>query len=90
MELADHPFMLGSQFHPEFQSRPNRPHPLFRDFIRAAIDLRRRQNPLRFQRQAHQQHRGGHFVTLADYIQAMPKVELHVHLEGYCPTANPV
>jgi CTP synthase len=38
MELGDHPFMLGSQFHPEFQSRPNRPHPLFRDFIRAAIE----------------------------------------------------
>jgi CTP synthase len=34
-ELADHPFMLGSQFHPEFKSRPNRPHPLFRDFIGA-------------------------------------------------------
>jgi CTP synthase len=38
MELNDHPFMLGSQFHPEFQSRPNRPHPLFRAFIRAAIE----------------------------------------------------
>lgn len=37
MEVNDHPFMVGSQFHPEFQSRPNRPHPLFRDFIRAAI-----------------------------------------------------
>jgi CTP synthase len=37
MELVDHPFMLGSQFHPEFQSRPNHPHPLFRDFIQAAI-----------------------------------------------------
>jgi CTP synthase len=36
-ELADHPFMLGSQFHPEFRSRPNRPHPLFRAFIEAAI-----------------------------------------------------
>ena len=36
MELADHPFMLGVQFHPEFQSRPNRPHPLFRDFVGAA------------------------------------------------------
>jgi CTP synthase len=34
-ELGDHPFMLGSQFHPEFKSRPNRPHPLFRDFIGA-------------------------------------------------------
>jgi len=35
-ELRDHPFMLGSQFHPEFRSRPTRPHPLFRDFIAAA------------------------------------------------------
>jgi CTP synthase len=37
-ELADHPWMLGTQFHPEFRSRPNRPHPLFRDFIAAAQD----------------------------------------------------
>ena len=37
VELADHPFMMGSQFHPEFRSRPNRPHPLFRAFIEAAI-----------------------------------------------------
>lgn len=36
VELADHPFMLGTQFHPEFKSRPNRPHPLFRAFIAAA------------------------------------------------------
>jgi CTP synthase len=35
-ELRDHPFMLGSQFHPEFKSRPNRPHPLFLAFLRAA------------------------------------------------------
>ncbi len=35
-ELADHPFMLGSQFHPEFLSRPNRPHPLFQSFLLAA------------------------------------------------------
>jgi CTP synthase len=35
-EIADHPFMLGTQFHPEFLSRPNRPHPLFRAFIAAA------------------------------------------------------
>ena len=35
-ELADHPFMLGSQFHPEFLSRPNRPHPLFVAFEKAA------------------------------------------------------
>jgi len=36
-EMKDHPFMLGSQFHPEFKSRPNRPHPLFREFIAAAV-----------------------------------------------------
>lgn len=36
MELRDHPWMVGVQFHPEFTSRPHRPQPLFRDFIRAA------------------------------------------------------
>lgn len=35
-ELVDHPFMLGTQFHPEFLSRPTRPHPLFVAFMRAA------------------------------------------------------
>ncbi|MCC9078611.1 CTP synthase [Litorilinea aerophila] len=35
-ELADHPFMVGSQFHPEFKSRPNRPHPLFLGLVKAA------------------------------------------------------
>lgn len=39
-EIADHPFMLGSQFHPEFLSRPNRPHPLFTALTKAAIDYR--------------------------------------------------
>jgi len=37
IELADHPWFVASQFHPEFRSRPNRPHPLFRDFVRAAL-----------------------------------------------------
>src|SRR5438445_4737226 len=36
IELRDHPFFLGSQFHPEFRSRPGRPHPLFREFMFAA------------------------------------------------------
>jgi CTP synthase len=36
-EVAAHPGMLGTQFHPEFKSRPNRPHPLFRDFMAAAV-----------------------------------------------------
>ncbi len=35
-EVRDHPFMVGVQFHPEFQSRPNRPHPLFAEFVGAA------------------------------------------------------
>jgi len=35
-EIEGHPFMVGSQFHPEFRSRPLRPHPLFRDFVGAA------------------------------------------------------
>ncbi len=40
VELADHPWFLGCQFHPEFKSNPMRPHPLFREFIRAAVTLR--------------------------------------------------
>jgi CTP synthase len=37
VEIADHPWFLGCQFHPEFKSRPHNPHPLFRDYIRAAV-----------------------------------------------------
>ena len=37
-EMRDHPWMLGSQFHPEFKSRPNRPHPLFQAFAQAVAD----------------------------------------------------
>jgi CTP synthase len=40
-ELRGHPFMVGSQFHPEFKSRPDRPHPLFREFVRVAAELER-------------------------------------------------
>ena len=36
LELPDHPWFVGAQFHPEFKSRPNRPHPLFRGFVEAA------------------------------------------------------
>jgi len=38
LELKGHPFYLGVQFHPEFKSRPDRSHPVFREFIRAAIE----------------------------------------------------
>lgn len=40
IELAEHPWFVASQGHPEFKSRPTRPHPLFRELVRAAITLR--------------------------------------------------
>ena len=38
IEIKDHPWFLGCQFHPEFKSRPMNAHPLFKDFIRAALE----------------------------------------------------
>lgn len=38
VELSDRPFYVGVQYHPEFKSRPNRPHPLFQGFIAAALE----------------------------------------------------
>ena len=40
VEIPDHPWFVGVQFHPEFKSRPNRPHPLFADFIRASLETK--------------------------------------------------
>jgi CTP synthase len=40
VELADHPWFVAGQFHPEFKSRPDKPHPLFRDFVGASLQLR--------------------------------------------------
>ena len=40
MELPDHPFFIGTQAHPEFKSRPNRPHPLFAGLVKAALEFR--------------------------------------------------
>ena len=37
VELPEHPWFVGVQYHPELKSRPNRPHPLFRDFVGAAL-----------------------------------------------------
>ena len=37
VELREHPFFVASQYHPEFKSRPERPAPLFRDFVGAAL-----------------------------------------------------
>jgi len=38
VEIPSHKWFVGVQFHPELKSRPNRPHPLFRDFIKASMD----------------------------------------------------
>lgn len=38
VEIQDHPWFLATQFHPEFKSRPTNPHPLFRDFVKAALN----------------------------------------------------
>jgi CTP synthase len=43
IEITDHPWFLGCQFHPEFKSRPMDPHPLFRDFIKAALEYSKKQ-----------------------------------------------
>lgn len=45
-ELVDHPFMLGTQFHPEFLSHPNRPHPLFMAFLQAVVEQRSISEPI--------------------------------------------
>jgi hypothetical protein len=42
VELPDHPWFLACQFHPEFKSKPYEPHPLFRSFIAAAVEYRRK------------------------------------------------
>jgi hypothetical protein len=45
VELRDHPWFVASQFHPEFKSRPERPHPLFDGFVAAAIAVREGREP---------------------------------------------
>src|SRR5207247_4752154 len=37
IELRDHPYFLACQYHPEFQSKPNKPHPLFKSFVEACL-----------------------------------------------------
>ncbi|MFR8549348.1 MAG: glutamine amidotransferase-related protein, partial [Lachnospiraceae bacterium] len=42
VELREHPFFVGVQFHPEFKSRPNQAHPLFNGFISAALEVKKK------------------------------------------------
>ncbi|MDD6062251.1 MAG: CTP synthase [Oscillospiraceae bacterium] len=44
VELSDRPFFVGVQYHPEFKSRPNKPHPLFEGFVGASLNGRRQKN----------------------------------------------
>jgi len=44
IEIKSHPWFVGVQFHPEFKSRPNRPHPLFKDFIGAVLGYKNKKN----------------------------------------------
>jgi CTP synthase len=68
-ELSDHPFMIGSQFHPEFLSRPNQPHPLFLGLIEAAIQF--------------QNHRAGTQANGYNRQEVTPEqAEDHSHNQG--------
>jgi CTP synthase len=49
IELPGHPFFIGTQAHPEFKSRPDRPHPLFREFVGAAVARAKARNPHLFE-----------------------------------------
>jgi CTP synthase len=51
VEIQDHPWFLGCQFHPEFKSRPMAPHPIFRAFVGKALEETRRKNPEAFSRE---------------------------------------
>ena len=46
VELRDHPWFVASQFHPEFKSRPDRPHPLFDGFVATAVALSEGREPI--------------------------------------------
>ena len=43
VELRDHPYFLACQYHPEFQSKPNKPHPLFKGFVEACLARQQQQ-----------------------------------------------
>jgi CTP synthase len=51
VELGDHPWFLGCQFHPEYKSKPLSPHPLFKSFIAASLDNREKRKEARMQLQ---------------------------------------
>jgi CTP synthase len=46
IELTQHPWFVGVQFHPELKSRATKPHPLFRDFVKSALEYRKRRESI--------------------------------------------
>lgn len=58
IELRDHPWFVASQFHPEFLSRPNSPHPLFRDFVAASAQTQRAGEPQQLRLADVEEHHG--------------------------------
>jgi CTP synthase len=45
VEIPDHPWFVGVQYHPEFKTAPLQPHPLFRDFVQAAVERKAQRAP---------------------------------------------
>ena len=70
MELKDHPWFVGCQFHPEFRSRPGKVHPLFRGFIRAAVERAYADDGDGQDRQDRQDDKEGHEDADADTVRA--------------------
>ena len=70
IELKDHPFFLACQFHPEFQSKPNKPHPLFKGFVTACLGTAARHPSSRRQFASSQ--------ALTNYLQfSHPRLTIH-------------
>jgi CTP synthase len=69
VELKDHPWFVASQFHPEFKSRPERPHPLFDGFVTAALAVQDGREPA-FQAREPELEPGA--PTASDVVESVP------------------
>jgi hypothetical protein len=79
VELRDHPWFVASQFHPEFKSRPERPHPLFDGFVATAVALRDGSEPVLRPRAGRAKAASGTAFAAAEVVPVMdahgPEVE---------------
>jgi CTP synthase len=71
VELKDHPWFVASQFHPEFKSRPERPHPLFDGFVAASLAVRDGREPVLAARDIAPQSAAGS-TTAPDVVESVP------------------